>query len=184
MSERCPICGQDTMTMKRETFHDTISGLPHVFIVNMETWRCTSCGEHSVSYPQHAQNLRMLAQEVVMKGSRLTGDEVRFLRKHVQWSGTKLAKHLGVSAETVSRWENGHEVIGPVADRLVRLVIAAEAEEEGLRYEVANLVRIAETPVPVRITLTHVPGKGWVRAELPKVTRAKAQTGRAKRTAA
>lgn len=177
----CLMCGHE-MVKSRESFHETSTGLPHVTFVGAETWRCPSCGEHSVVYPQLAEYLRAIAQELLQKGSRLTGEEVRYLRKHMQWSGVQLAKHLGVSAESVSRWENGREVIGATTDRLMRLVVALQA---GLRYEVGALVGIEEKPVPARIVLAHVAGNGWVRADLPKPVRAARAPGkRAKRKAA
>jgi DNA-binding transcriptional regulator YiaG len=50
--------------------------------------------------------------------SGFTGEEVRFLRKSLGWSGSDFAKHMGVAEETVSRWENDAAPIGPQADRL------------------------------------------------------------------
>src|SRR5439155_2513167 len=50
--------------------------------------------------------------------------QVRFLRKSLGWSGCEFAKHMGVTDETVSRWENNAAPIGPQADRLLRLMVA------------------------------------------------------------
>jgi putative zinc finger/helix-turn-helix YgiT family protein len=176
---KCAICGHE-MIQKRESFHDTLVGLPHVTIVGADVRRCPSCGEYEVSYPEHSQYLRTIAREVLGKGSRLTGEEIRYLRKHVDWSGVELAKHMGISAEAISRWENGREVIGPTTDRLLRLVIAMKA---GLGYEVAGLVGIEEAPVPARIVVQHRPGVGWARANLPrKVGDTKDTKPRPKRT--
>ena len=48
-----------------------------------------------------------MAHAVVRKTSRLTPTEIRFLRRCVGWSGQDFAEHMGTTAETVSRWENG-----------------------------------------------------------------------------
>jgi transcriptional regulator with XRE-family HTH domain len=60
---------------------------------------------------------------LVAKKARLSGAEIRFLRKVLGWSGVDFAEHMGTTAETVSRWETEAAPIGPQADRLLRLMV-------------------------------------------------------------
>lgn len=77
--------------------------------------------------PKIEQLHRAIALGVVAKRPRLTAAEIRFLRKYLGWSGAAFAKHMGVTPESVSRWENDREQMGAVADRLLRLMVVTRA---------------------------------------------------------
>ena len=72
--------------------------------------------------------------------TRFRGEEVRFLRKSLGWSGADFARHMGVAEETVSRWENDATPIGPQADRLLRLMVAHGRLT--MQYSTERLARI------------------------------------------
>jgi hypothetical protein len=46
---------------------------------------------------------------VIHKPARLSGSEVRYLRKYLGWSGADFAGHVGVDPSTVSNWETDKE---------------------------------------------------------------------------
>lgn len=48
---------------------------------------------------------RYLAKEVVLKKSRLNGNEVRFLRQWLDLSMSELAAHFGYTAPAVHKWQ-------------------------------------------------------------------------------
>ena len=75
---------------------------------------------------------------VVEKPHPLSGQEVRFLRKYLGMNGATFASHLGVDRAVVSRWENGHDRIGPQSDRLIRTVATSLG---GLKTQVEQVVR-------------------------------------------
>ena len=102
---------------------------------------------------------RTIAMEVIGKRARLTPQEIRFLRKYLGWSGADLARRIGVSAGAVSRWENGREQMGPVADRLLRLMVAHT--KAGTDYSVDRLAEVAEdAPAPLRLGMKS-DARGW-----------------------
>ena len=117
----CPDCNQP-MTSAHENYGYAASGLPYVTLVGVEVRRCAACGEHEVVIPKIEQLHRTIAMAVVEKRSRLTAAEIRFLRKYLGWSGVDVARHMGVTAESVSRWENDREEMAAVADRLVAVI--------------------------------------------------------------
>jgi len=149
------------MTSARENHSYTASGLPYVTLVGIEIRRCKACGEHEVVIPKIEQLHRAIALAVVSKRPRLTAPEVRFLRKYLGWSGTDFAKHMGVTPESVSRWENEREQMSPVADRLLRLMVVTRAPVS--EYPLESLAELEEEAVPVRLRLESAKG-GW-RAE-------------------
>jgi DNA-binding transcriptional regulator YiaG len=44
----------------------------------------------------------------------ISKEEIKQLRQNLGWSQQKFADYLGVSKETVNRWENGHRVPLPI----------------------------------------------------------------------
>ena len=138
---KCMICGE-AMYTKRENYQYTASGLPHVTLQQVEVSRCPHCGETEVTIPHIEALHRAIATELVRKPARLTPEEIRFLRKHLGWSGTDFAAHMGVTPEIVSRWEHGTTPMGSTADRLLRLLVITQVPVQD--YYADFLTEIAE----------------------------------------
>jgi putative transcriptional regulator len=119
----CDECG-DTMSVARENYRYEPSHGFFVILRDVEVGRCPQCGKAEVAIPRIAQLHRLLATLLVWKPGRLGAPEVRYLRKHLGWSGTDFAAHMGVRPETVSRWETGKSEMEPVAERALRLMVA------------------------------------------------------------
>lgn len=120
---KCLECGTPMKSRKEDYRYDEC-GLKHVTLVGVEVARCPRCDNYEVSIPHIEELHRLLAKVLIDKSTRFTGDEVRFLRKSLGWSGSDFAKYMGVAEETVSRWENDAAPIGPQADRLLRFLVA------------------------------------------------------------
>lgn len=111
------------MTKRRENVKYDASGLPGITLLNVEVSRCAECGEFEVSIPNIDGLHKALATVLVQKRERLVGAEIRFLRKYLGFSGVDFAEHLGVTPETVSRWEQGSTAMGVTADRFLRWLV-------------------------------------------------------------
>jgi putative zinc finger/helix-turn-helix YgiT family protein len=109
------------MRTARENYLYKESGLPNVTLVGIEVHRCPHCGEHEAVIPKIEELHRVIATTTARKAPRLAREEIRLLRKYLGWSGGDFAEHMGVSPETVSRWENGSAPMGATAERLLRL---------------------------------------------------------------
>ena len=66
---------------------------------------------------------------------KLTGKEIRFLRKALGMKATDLAHFLDVTPETVSRWENDRERITTNAERVFRIKIITDLREKAMGVE-------------------------------------------------
>lgn len=153
---RCLQCGTE-MIEGREDFPYKGAGLPGVILLDMEVSRCPACEEWEVSIPCIEDLHRLLAEIVIRKPSRLTPEEIRFLRTFLGWSGADFARIFGVDRATVSRWETGAQDMGQTAEKLLRLSVAhgtpiAEYPVETLR-EVAR-----EAPAPIHAKLRMAAG--------------------------
>jgi len=111
------------MKTTRENYLYKECGLSNVTLVGIEVNRCPACGENEAIIPRIEQLHRVIATTIARKMPGITPAEVRFLRKVLGWSGADFAAHMGVSPETVSRWENGAATMGAAAERLLRLSI-------------------------------------------------------------
>lgn len=94
-----------------------------------------------------------MANVLIRKKTRLTGEEVRFLRKYLGLSSADFAHRIGVTQETISRWENGHEPIGIVPDRTLRLMVALEKPVQEYSTEVLDEISPDE-PKPAALSFT------------------------------
>lgn len=112
------VCGTEMGAAELRTV--PYRSLPGVWLLDMEVRVCPSCGEEEVSIPAVNQLDGLLVRTLARKPGALTGAEVRFLRKHLGWSGKDFAEKFGVTPETVSRWEAGRSM-GALAARLLRV---------------------------------------------------------------
>ena len=109
-----------TMTCRDTKYRYIESGLNNVFISGVEVCTC-ECGEEYIGLPGLSKLHKAIANKLIHKPSILVGEEIRFIRKGMHLSGKELANILGVSNETVSRWENNKISIGDGKDLRLRL---------------------------------------------------------------
>lgn len=155
---KCMQCGAEMQT-DRENYKYDASGLPGVTLVGVEVSRCPACGEHEVAIPSIVGLHRALALAVVRKRSRLTAAEIRFLRKSLGWSGTDFAARMGVTPETVSRWETNALPMGGQADRLLRLMVLSSQPVADYTLDLMKDVA-QDDAAPIRIGM-RADETGW-----------------------
>jgi DNA-binding transcriptional regulator YiaG len=110
---------------------EVISGLPVILIRAVEVEQCADCGELlSKKIPNFQNLIAAMAVVRVTDALKLNGVDIRFLRKAMNWTGKELADRLGVSVETVSRWENGKDLIGVANEKLLRLIVGTAMHED------------------------------------------------------
>lgn len=157
----CIQCGAEMKT-DRENFLYEASGLPGVTLVGVEVSRCPNCGQYEVSIPHIEELHGLIAHTLIRKPARLSGAEVRFLRKWLGWSAADFAAHVGVTPETVSRWENAAASMGATADRLLRLMVVTKEPVRDYSLDLLKDVD-GEAAQPLRLGM-HADQSGW-RAE-------------------
>ena len=159
----CDECGAKASVERHAVRRYELGGLPHVELHGVEVMHCDACGKSTVAIPRLAQLHRVLAHGFVTQARMLAPVEIRFLRKHVGLSGSDFAQRMGVTRETVSRWESGAQAMGAVADRLLRLFVLTHEPSES--YAVDDLLRdLTDAPAPQRLTpvaVRNTRGKGW-----------------------
>ncbi len=148
---RCDECGGLTAKERNAIRRYDIGGLSHIELHGIEVIRCRECGKEGIAIPRIAQLHRTLAEHFVKQHRMLAPAEIRFLRKHVGFGSIDLAAAMGVTRETVSRWESGGQPMGAVADRLLRLLVVTHEPTEC--YAVEDFLReLTDQPAPVKLS--------------------------------
>ena len=125
---KCFDCNKK-MSKKTEVYHYTESGLDNVFL-ETPVFRCNKCKEVITDIPVMGELHMHIAVELIKKDSLLAGQEIRFLRKQMNLKANALADILGVTKQTVSRWENSKKEISPYNDKLIRMICIQLLQEK------------------------------------------------------
>lgn len=149
----CLICGAKMKTQKEDVQY-TACGLPYVTLRNIEVSRCSQCGEEEIAIPRIEALHKTIAQALIAKPSRLNAEEIRYLRKYLDWSEADFAAHMGTTRETVSRWEKGQAQMGAQADRLLRFIIATKGPVRDYALETLREISAEKPPQAFRLGLT------------------------------
>ena len=107
-------------------YHYTECGLPNVWLANGYTLHDTPYGR-GVSV-NDVEGLHRRIGQALLRQRRLTGAQIRFLRKELGRPQKGLAEIVGTSEQTVSLWERDRGQIPAAADRVLRLFYAEHVE--------------------------------------------------------
>ncbi|MBI3997856.1 MAG: helix-turn-helix transcriptional regulator [Armatimonadetes bacterium] len=75
--------------------------------------------------------------------------DVRSLREKLGWSQERLARELGVSFSTISRWERGQGEPSPMAEKLLQELsrrVAAESWPTADQIDISPIVGLFKGP--------------------------------------
>ncbi|MGO9059425.1 MAG: DUF1870 family protein [Candidatus Binataceae bacterium] len=61
----------------------------------------------------------------------MTGKEIRALRRKLDWTQVAVAEAIGVTSNTVARWERGEMAISEPTARLLKKIVAEQ--QDGLK---------------------------------------------------
>lgn len=103
-------------------YHYTESGLRNVWLRNGFTVHDTPYGK-GVAIEDVAGLHKALALALVLKPGKLSGTEIRFLRKEMEMSQSSLAACLGANVQTVATWEKSKAKISGPADKMLRVLV-------------------------------------------------------------
>lgn len=136
----CAECGSDRVTVDRNAaIRYDMGGLHHITLQGVAMQRCASCGDEGIKIPRIGQLHRVLADYLIRQPRLLMGNEIRFLRTHLGLSTQDFSHRMGVTRETVSRWENARERMGEPTDHLLRALVTSYQPTKS--YAVDDLLR-------------------------------------------
>ena len=155
---KCPTCGKKMKRVKKD-YRFTESGLDNVYLSSIEVYEC-SCGEKIAKIPYMQELLNKIGEAIVNRPGRMTGMEIRYLRKNAGFSSKTFAEYLHQTPETLSRWENGQRDPGGQSDLLIRLCYAALMNYENPKQIVEMFVNLRGKKKS-KITMKPSPKHGY-----------------------
>src|SRR5579863_1002631 len=124
--EKCSKCGAKATVMSGNCPFNEI-GIP-VILRRVPLVKCNECGNMDPIIPDFDGLMDCLARGVICKPYKLTGREIRFLRKYTGRNQEDFAKRIPVDPTTLSKWENSQTEPGAQSDRLIRLLVVNLSE--------------------------------------------------------
>ena len=155
----CDQCGTRVQT-RRENYRYDVGGLSGITLAGVEVHRCPRCGNEAVTIPRIGPLHETITRALLEKPAPLAPEEVRWLRKRLEWAGAELATYMGTTRETVSRWETGAHPMGPAADRLLRLLVATALRVKGFTLDTLAAIDPGALAEPLRLRL-RFDGESW-----------------------
>jgi DNA-binding transcriptional regulator YiaG len=125
--EACNNCGKQARVIAGSYRFDEV-GLP-VLLKNIELIDCRECGTLDPIIPDVNGLMHVIAFAVIAHPCRLTGKEVKFLRKYLGMSGDEFSRLVNIDRTTLSKWENDQQEIGKHSDRLIRFVVVGKSAD-------------------------------------------------------
>jgi DNA-binding transcriptional regulator YiaG len=134
--KKCAACkGENLETRVVHEYEAELLGAPfEILLVDAvkETW-CAACNKKlKTSIPDLEGLLHVAAQSRAITPRKLTGAEVKFLRKAVGMKSKDFAKKIEMSPENLSRVENGAKPLGPGSEKLLRFFVVMKMFDEDI----------------------------------------------------
>jgi DNA-binding transcriptional regulator YiaG len=124
----------------------------------VQVLRCAKCKTEMVAIPDMDGLGRATAISRAMNPVRLSGREVKFLRRVLDMTQVEFAKAMDLAPESVSRWETDARGIGGACEKLVRHNICAllYKEARGRPYDPAVITNMHIVELPANAVLPPI----------------------------
>jgi DNA-binding XRE family transcriptional regulator len=154
--KRCAVCHSSDLRETRESVDvvvPTAFGPFRVLVSGVANLKCGNCGESFLHGPDLGRAELLAGAEALVRGLR-DSQTLKFVRKALGLRAAELGELLDVSAETVSRWENGHReaersVWNALADLVADKLAGTTTTLERLRAH--GSPRVPKRPVRLRL---------------------------------
>lgn len=134
-------------------------GLDNVFLTSGYVRR--ERGGQWMTSVEDAEGLHAaIAKYLVLRRKQLCGKEVRFLRKHLDLTQAGLGKLLGVTDQSVARYEKEQTCFEGAADTLLRLLVAGHAVGDLDPLKIIEEIRASDDAAEPQMVLEHE-GDHW-----------------------
>jgi len=141
-------------------YHYRDCGLDNVYLKNgyneIESAYGPACSINDLEGLHMAIGLQILECS-----ERLTGQEIKFLRKEMDLSQAQLSEIIGVSENSIRGWENNRQVVTSPSDRLIRILYnehATHGSEIRKALEKLSEMTVSEHCLRIELEATDA---GW-----------------------
>jgi putative zinc finger/helix-turn-helix YgiT family protein len=146
---RCGKCKNGVMERSVKPEHvEDLGGLVVKVLNAVVVQRCSACSDEMIGIPDIQGLVRAAAMVRAQSPERLTGKEVRFIRRALDMKQKDFAAAMDLSAEHVSRWENDHNGLGGAGEKLVRHNVCALLSAGSCEYDPKAIASMVFVPYP------------------------------------
>lgn len=168
---KCYQCNTTMEVIKDQPYTYDTCGLDNVIIFGIPQYKCHECGEVYVSVPKIKQLHQVVAVSLCCQKERLSGKELRFLRKEMRLKASEFAAVLSIDPSTLSRIENGHETPSEPLEKFIRStyisMVNSTQEEPVCTDWVEILKHVAKLPMNPDRKIALNPGE-WLEKMVPE----------------
>lgn len=154
--EKCRQCGRRMRRTMLDRYQYKESGLPNVYLYRIVVYEC-KCGEQVLELPKLVTLHSLIVSKLLMKPARLSGEELRFIRKFAGLRAVDVARMVSVDPVTVSNWERGANQIGEISDKLIRLSVALKLAEFHKKQAKAAHQKVADAYLDLLSEINALP---------------------------
>jgi DNA-binding transcriptional regulator YiaG len=154
---RCPTCDGRLLQSTKDEWVE-VAG--RRFVASVSAQACVSCSGMFVGSSSMAE-LEMAVSCELAKSGPLSGETFRYMRKSLGMRAIVLAKLLGITAETISRWENRQRAVDRAAWVVLGGLVLENAGRPPATFERLQIVgeagrkRVAAVRIVVRSQTTR-----------------------------
>lgn len=117
---KCIECGNEAVLIKKPIAKYDGLKTENLYLRNIEIEFCPSCEAESLVIRNMNRVHLAIGVGLALQPAKLTGEEVRLLRRLLRFTATEWAARIGIAPETYSRWENGRSPAEQV-EKLARI---------------------------------------------------------------
>jgi putative zinc finger/helix-turn-helix YgiT family protein len=157
--KRCPICKKANLTKGTTTVERTFparSGKVRAVVENVPALVCRGCGEALVAGEDLARTELIAASRLIDVGAR-SGALLSWTRRALGLLATDLAALLGITAETVSRWENDRVEPEPAVWNVVADLVDDRLEGSTRTRDRLRTAAVSRRPFRAPVTVRFEP---------------------------
>jgi len=124
--QKCTECKRGLLEKKIMPEHDEDLGGIIVRLLNsVIAFRCSHCGYEEIVIPDMPELAKAVSLVRALSAARLSGKELKFIRKALDMTQKEFAERMELRTETVSRWENDYPGTGEYCEKLLRHNVCA-----------------------------------------------------------
>ena len=163
MGRQCSECGQKSLVERLVPSYEVKTlGVPVILLDAVTEIVCSHCNHRKVRLPRAEGLSKAVAMIRVLIPIKMTGDEIRFLRKTIRMTQAEFADQIipGLNVSTLSRWEHDAQGMGGYSEMVMRQNVAALLAESvrchdyNPKFAIGMRIIVAPMP-PISLRRVH-----------------------------
>lgn len=153
----CTECGRAMEERILPEHTEDLGGIVVTLVDAVREYRCPECGEVETEVPDLQGLVRAVALGRALYPYQLTGNDLRLMRRALDMNQKDFAREMGLTPETVNRWENSHGA-GEASEKLLRHNVCALLHKlvPAADYDPAEITRMRIKKMPEGFALEPV----------------------------